>query len=308
MTAKVSETDPRQILSVDDLKTLNARSNRKGFRQLAAHLLVMGISGWLWATQRETAAIALPALVIYGFSLATMFAAVHECVHRSAFASNPVNDVVGWWAGVLSGYNSTFYRRYHKWHHRYTKIEGKDPELTDLIPSTWAEYLWVMSGIPWWWGKLQGHWHVAMGRFENMPYLPATAYGEVQRSTWLQLGVYGGAIALSIAVQHPWFGLYWLLPLAVGQPLLRFILIAEHTGCPNGDNPLTNTRTTLTLWPLKLLMWNMPFHAEHHLYPSIPFHQLPAAHRALAPHFTYVESGYVQVNRAIVAHFGSAAS
>jgi len=308
MTAPEIGTDPRQLLSANELKQLNERSNWRGFVQLMAHLTVMGVSGGLWATQRGHWAIALPALVIYGFSLASMFAAVHECVHRSAFASNRVNDVVGWMAGVLSGYNSTFYRRYHKWHHRYTKVPGKDPELEDLIPSTRMEYLWVMSGLPWWLGKIQGHWQVARGNFVGMPYLPETAYREVQRSTWLQLGVYGTAIALSIRFQQPWFLLYWVLPLAVGQPILRFILLAEHTGCPDGDNPLTNTRTTLTLWPLKLMMWNMPFHAEHHLYPSIPFHQLPAAHATLSPHFTQVEPGYIHVNRSVIRTFGQSAA
>ncbi len=301
-------TDPRQILSPDTLKTLNERSNGRGLLQLSSHLMVMGSTGFLWATQREHWAIALPALVIYGFSLASMFATVHECVHRTAFANHRLNDVVGWLAGVLSLYNSTFYRRYHKWHHRYTKIQGKDPELEDPTPTSLGSYLWLMSGIPWWMGKIKGHWQVATGNFANMPYIPTTAYREVQRSTWLQLGVYGVAIALSVVNQQPWFWLYWLLPLAVGQPLLRFILIAEHTGCPDGDNPLTNTRTTLTTWPLKLMMWNMPFHAEHHLYPSIPFHQLPAAHTELAPHFTQVMPGYLQVNRSILANLGNAAS
>lgn len=308
MTASEIGTDPRHLLAADELKRLNERSNWRGFGQLAAHLIVMGISGGLWATQRGHWAIALPAVIIYGFSLASMFAAVHECVHRSAFASNRVNDVVGWLAGLLSGYNSTFYRRYHKWHHRFTKVPGKDPELEDLIPSTWTEYLWVMTGIPWWLGKIRGHWQVARGHFEGMPYLPETAYREVQRSTWLQLSVYGGAIALSVIFRQPWFLLYWVLPLAIGQPILRFILIAEHTGCPDGDNPLTNTRTTLTLWPLKLMMWNMPFHAEHHLYPSIPFHQLAAAHETLAPHFAHVEPGYVQVNRSVMANLGQSAA
>ncbi len=307
MTAQKIGTDPRQLLSADELKQLNERSNWRGSVQLFAHLTVMGLSGAVWATQRETWAIALPALVIYGFSLASMFAAVHECVHRSAFASNRVNDCVGWCAGVLSGYNSTFYRRYHKWHHRYTKVPGKDPELEDLIPSTWTEYLWVMSGIPWWLGKVQGHWQVARGDFAGMPYIPETAYREVQRSTWLQLSVYGVAIALSLFFQQPWFLLYWVLPLAVGQPILRFILIAEHTGCPDGDDPLTNTRTTLTLWPLKLMMWNMPFHAEHHLYPSMPFHQLPAAHETLASHFSHVEPGYLYVNRSVISNLGQSA-
>ncbi|NER84636.1 MAG: fatty acid desaturase, partial [Leptolyngbya sp. SIO1D8] len=133
--SKDSTINPRQILPLDDLKRLNERSNGKGFLQLASHLAVIGGSGYLWATQWGHWAIALPALVIYGFSLATMFAAVHECVHRTAFASNWLNDGIGWFAGVLSFYNAPFYRRYHKWHHRYTQIPGKDPELEDPKPT-----------------------------------------------------------------------------------------------------------------------------------------------------------------------------
>ncbi len=136
MIAPEIKTDPRQLLSADELKGLNERSNWRGFVQLLAHLTVMGISGGLWATQWSHWAIALPALIIYGFSLAAMFAAVHECVHRSAFASNRVSDVVGWVAGVLSGYNSTFYRRYHKWHHRFTKVSGKEVPLTPNSTTT----------------------------------------------------------------------------------------------------------------------------------------------------------------------------
>jgi fatty acid desaturase len=62
------------------------------------------------------------------------------------------------------------------------------------------------------------------------------------------------AISLSFTFSQPWFLIYWLLPLAVGQPILRFILLAEHTDCTLDDNPLANTRTTLTLAPLRFLM------------------------------------------------------
>lgn len=302
MATKDITINPRQILPVDDLKFLNERSDLKGCLQLLGHLAVLGLSGYLWATQRGRWAIALPALVVYGFSLASLFAAMHECVHRTAFASPWLNNVVGWWAGVLSFYNYTFYWYYHKWHHVFTQIPGKDPELEEPKPTSFSRYLLQISGLPWWWGKVQGYWQLATGKMADMPYVPETAYGEVRRATWFQLGVYGLAIAISLVAQQTWFLLYWVLPLAVGQPLLRLILIAEHTGCDDTENPLANTRTTLTLWPIKLLMWNMPFHAEHHLYPSIPFHRLPAAHTLVVAKLTHVSPGYVQVNRSILAN------
>ncbi len=295
---------PSQILSTQELGVLNAKSNLQGTFRLLGHLTVIGASGYLWITYMDRGFIAFPALAIYGFSFAAMFAPLHECVHRTAFASNRLNDAIAWFAGLLSFYNSTFYRRYHKWHHRYTRIPGKDPELNDPQPKTFAEYCWQISGIPWWIGKIQGHLRIALGQLEDCPYIPQIARIEVIRSTRLQLLVYGVAIALSIAFSQPWFLLYWFLPLALGQPVLRFILLAEHTDCALDDNPLANTRTTLTLAPLRFLMWNMPFHAEHHLYASIPFHALPAAHDKLSPHLTHVDTGYIKVNQNILKKLG----
>jgi fatty acid desaturase len=296
--------NPNQILSVQELGILNAKSNLQGALRLAGHLSIMGLSGYLWATHLDHWVLALPALAIYGFSFAAMFAPMHECAHRTAFASNQLNDAMAWFAGLLSFYNSTFYRRYHKWHHRYTRIPGKDPELGDPQPKSLGDYIWQISGIPWWIGKIQGHIRMALGQMEDCPYISGSARAEVIRSTRLQLLVYGVAIALSITFSQPWFLLYWLLPLAVGQPILRFILLAEHTDCTLDDNPLDNTRTTLTLAPLRFLMWNMPFHAEHHLYASIPFHALPAAHEKLGSHLTHVDPGYIKVNQNILNNLG----
>ncbi|MEN9223855.1 MAG: fatty acid desaturase family protein [Thermostichus sp. HHBFW_bins_43] len=296
--------DPQRLIPIERLKQLNLRSNSAGIRQLLGHLTVMAVSGGLWITQREANGwIALPALVVYGASLATMFAALHECVHRTAFASQKLNDGVAWVAGLLSFYNSTFYRRYHKWHHRYTQIPGKDPELEDPKPQNWLEYLIELSGVTWWLGKVKGYLRMASGRLEGYPYIPESARGEVTRSVRLQLGVYGFGILASLLLGDPWIVWLWLLPLAVGQPILRFILLAEHTGCSQNEDPLSNTRTTLTLWPIRFLMWNMPYHAEHHLYPSIPFHALAAAHEHLKPHLAHLDQGYVRVHRQVVGHF-----
>ena len=296
--AQLSRSESKQILKLSELKVLNARSNWKGLIQLAGHLGTIGISGYLWATA-DSWLIKLPALVVYGFSLAIAFAPLHESSHRTAFASNRLNDTVAWFAGLLSFYNSNFYRRYHKWHHRYAQVQGKDPELYDPKPNNFKEYLLEISGFNWWVGKFITHYRVVTGQLENYFYIAEDARAEVIRSTRLQLAVYAGAIAISLICGQPWFFTMWLLPLAVGQPILRYILLAEHTGCTNNDNPLTNTRTTLTWFPF--MVWNIPFHAEHHLYPSIPFHALPQAHQQLMEHFETVENGYLKVHGDIIS-------
>jgi len=297
----------KQILSAQELNVLNAKSDLKGSVQLFGHLAVMSISGYLWGTNMGNLSdrwfIAIPALVLYGFSFAIMFAPLHESSHRTVFKNNQANDVLCWFAGLLSFYNSTFYRLYHKWHHRYTQILDKDPELSDRKPTNLKEYIIEISGITWWIGKFKRHFLTAIGNLENCPFIPEGSRAEVIRSNRLQLLVYAVAIAISVYFQQPWFITYWMLPLAVGQPLLRFLLLAEYTERPNTDNMLANTRTTLTLAPLRFLIWNISYHAEHHLYASIPFHQLGAAHTKLSSHFECVENGYFNVHRQIIANF-----
>jgi fatty acid desaturase len=299
----------KQILSAQELNVLNAKSDLKGSVQLFGHLAVMSISGYLWGTNMGNLSdrwfIAIPALILYGFSFAIMFAPLHESSHRTVFTNNQANDVLCWFAGLLSFYNSTFYRLYHKWHHRYTQILDKDPELSDRKPTNLKEYIIEISGITWWIGKFKRHFLTAIGSLENCPFIPEGSRAEVIRSNRLQLLVYAVAIAISIYFQQPWFITYWLLPLAVGQPFLRFLLLAEHTDRPNTDNMLANTRTTLTLAPLRFLIWNISYHAEHHLYASIPFHQLGAAHAKLSSHFECVENGYFNVHRKIIANFSA---
>ena len=97
------------------------------------------LAGVLWRQPELPWWLRLPCLLLSGVGLATCFAGLHECCHRTAFRSRRVNDAVAWFAGLLSFYNSTYYRRYHQWHHRYTHQAGLDPELEDPVPTNpWA--------------------------------------------------------------------------------------------------------------------------------------------------------------------------
>ncbi|EAZ91217.1 fatty acid desaturase [Crocosphaera chwakensis] len=302
LTQAKAYLSPQQVFSLEGLAQLNQLSNLKGCLQLLLHLSVIVVSGFLWLSL-DNLIFKIPALIIYGFSIASMFAALHECVHYTAFANRRLNEIIGWIAGLFSFYNSTFYRSYHQWHHRYTRLQDQDPELTDLTPINLWQYLWIISGIPWWLGKFQTHFFCAIGLFHNFPYIRENARVKIQRSVQLQLLTYLVAIAVSFYYRQPWFVVGWLFPLAIGQPILRFILLAEHTDCTLDANPFANTRTTLTITPIRLLMWNMPFHAEHHFCPSIPFHALKKAHQSLLPHLKYAANGYIKFNLALIKNF-----
>jgi fatty acid desaturase len=307
---------PSLLLSGPLLQRLNERRDGPAWRQLAFHgaVLLLGLVLWgapigplLPAGLPETLLLTLlltlrlAGLLLLGWGLAFGFCAMHECGHRTAFTGKGVNDAVAWWAGVLSFYNADFYRRYHQWHHRFTHQPGLDPELEEDPPSSLGAYLLELSGLPWWIGKIRSHAAGLRGDFGGRPYIPEEASEAVTRSIRLQFAVYGLLLVASLWAGNGALFRFWLLPLAVGQPLLRFVLLAEHGGCSTCTDGLRNTRTTLTLAPLRRLMWQMPFHVEHHLYPSLPFHSLAEAHTHLAPHMQHRERGYLAVHGAFLA-------
>ena len=293
------------LIDRQPLAELNTLRDGPGWRRLASHLATVLLGGVLWRLDGLPWALRLLGLVVSGVGLATCFAPLHECGHRTAFRSKRLNDGVAWLMGLLSFYNSTFYRRYHQWHHRFTHQPGLDPELEDPVPTTLAGYLREISGWNWWTGKLRGHARLLWGDLSAIPYMSPELIPQIRRSIRLQFAVYGVLAALSLIAANGFLFWSWLLPLAIGQPVLRLLLLAEHTGCSYGDDGLANTRTTLTLAPVRWLMWNMPFHAEHHLYPSLPFHALPAAHRWIGPRLQHLDRGYLAVHRDLLGRLAS---
>ena len=287
---------PQDLLPRQQLSQLNQLLDGPAWIRLSSHLATIAVGGVLWRLASVPLPLRLLGLVITGVGLATCFAGLHECCHRTAFRRKQVNDAVAWLMGLLSFYNSTFYRRYHQWHHRYTHQPGLDPELEDPVPTTLAGYVLEISGVNWWIGKLRGYARLLWGDLSSIPYLNADIIPQVRRSIRLQLAVYAVVLVVSLTAGQGFLLWSWLLPLAVGQPLLRMLLLAEHTGCDYSSDGLANTRTTLTIAPVRWLMWNMPFHAEHHLYPSLPFHALPAAHCVIAPRLQHLDKGYFAVH------------
>lgn len=82
--------------------------------------------------------------------------------------------------------------------------------------------------------------------------------------------------------------------------------MTEHTGCVSARDYVENTRTTVTLALVRLVAWNMPYHAEHHSYPAVPFHALPGLHEWVRGRIENLGPGYiaatVKANRHLFGH------
>ncbi len=256
-------------------------------------------TGWLVAIAAGWTI--LPAVFLLGLVQVALFAPAHETMHQTAFRSRQANTIVGWLTSCPSLLNWHFYTAYHLAHHRHTQIAELDPELGAAPPGSVGGYALRVLGLPFWRLRLRVVADCWRGDLSAYPYVSAAAAAKIIRSGRAMTALMiGGSVASMVMFGDATPLLYWIGPQLIGQPLLRAYLLAEHTGCTEDRNGLTNTRTTLTVAPVRLLMWDMPYHAEHHLFPSIPFHRLGDAHRLIGAKLGHVQPGYVRWNLGFV--------
>ncbi|MGB5836142.1 MAG: fatty acid desaturase [Albidovulum sp.] len=291
-------TDHKDFLaSLPDAEksALTQTSNRAGLTHLAGHaglILFCGLLIWLrvpfWP-------VLLP---VQGVLIVFLFTLEHECTHRTPFRSVPLNEWVGRMCGVVLLLPFGWFRYFHLAHHRFTNLPGRDPELEGPKPQNRREWIWHISGLPYWAENARLLLRLCLGR-ERAEYLPAPALGPIETEARIVLGLY--ALATATLFWTPVLFWVWILPALLGQPALRLYLLAEHGDCPTVANMFENTRTTFTNRIVRFLAWNMPFHTEHHVFPSVPFHKLPTLHRRMRTALRVTEDGYVAFTRAYLA-------
>jgi fatty acid desaturase len=287
-------------LSRDDLHALMVRSDGPALLRTVWHLGALIVTGALVWMLRSTVWV-IPLIVLHGYALAFLFCALHECAHRTAFRTRWLNVAVGTIAGFLTFWPYRNYRVFHWEHHRYTQDAARDPELYFAKPTTVGAYLFVLTGIPNFRRRLADLLLLALGRADKPWMAPAERRPLIVEARAYVAG-YLLVAGVSILIGSSAALIVWIIPSLIGQAFLRPYLLAEHTGCATTRDCLTNTRTTLTRPLVKLFAWNMPYHAEHHAYPAVPFHALPRLHAHVRDKIANLEPGYVAATMRVNRH------
>ena len=288
--------DHRALLATLPPETRQALTERRdgpGLVHLAAHLgTIAALAALILAQVPGWPLLMLPE----GILLVFLFTLLHETVHDTPFRSRALNRAAGTLCGLLLLLPPVWFRWFHLAHHRFTQRPGKDPELASPKPGTLPQWLLHVSGLPVWVSQIRTLLRNAGGNCGD-DYVPQARRGIVRHEAQAMLALYALLIAASLASGSAALLWIWLGPMLLGQPFLRLYLLAEHGRCPMVANMLENTRTTFTTSALRWLAWNMPYHAEHHSFPSVPFHRLPELHALMAPHLRRTERGYLRFTR-----------
>lgn len=286
----------REIISRKDLKPFTVRSDRPGLSYLAGLLGCIGSTGTLVYLAGDSAWI-WPAMLLHGVMLGHLFAPLHETSHGTAFRTRWLNEAVLWFCGIVTIWPPIYFRYDHAGHHTYAQIKEKDPEFVLPSPRTLLGYLYYVSAVHLWIKNFGWLFRHAAGRMHpfNRQFVPDEELPRVYFEARAMLLFYGALLALSLAAGSWLVAIYWFIPTIIGVPVARMLRVADHTGCVEETDLRRYARTVKTDPVTRFLCWNMSYHCEHHLAPSVPFHRLAALHRKVGHEMNPVDKGYVAV-------------
>ncbi len=275
-------------LSSQTRKKLTQRLDGPGIKHLALHwglIIILGLAIYLGTPGWQLLMIPQGILIVFLFTL------LHESVHQTPFRTKWLNDVTARVSGFLIFLPPIWFKYFHFAHHRFTQVPGKDPELATEKPRTILSYINHVSGIPTWIYHFKILLQNALGDC-NSSFLPKKAVASVVKEARLLILSYITVLWSSMFFQSATLLWIWIIPIFLGQPFLRFYLLAEHALCPTVANMFKNSRTTFTNRFVRFIAWNMPYHTEHHTYPTVPFHKLPDLHKIMQNELIHKEIGY----------------
>ncbi|WP_085881358.1 fatty acid desaturase, partial [Roseisalinus antarcticus] len=242
--------------------------------------------------------------VLYGSACDSRW---HECGHGTAFKTDWMNNWVYQIASFQVMRNPVSWRWSHARHHTDTAIVGRDPEIAWMRPPKMVEGLAHYVGVLDVWASLKVLWHNATGRIsdEERTFIPESEIPKAVRAARVHMAIYGATLALALAT-------WSLLPLMlIGLPRIygcwhmSMTGLLQHGGLAEDviDHRL-NTRTVYMNPVSQWIYWNMNYHVEHHMFPMVPYYNLPKLHALikddLPPPNRSIPGAYLEMFRALL--------
>ena len=265
------------------MRELLQRRNGPAIRDTILWFALLIGSGWaayqLWQAGSWWAVVPF---VIYGALYATTSdSRWHESGHGTAFKTDWMNNVLYEIASFMVMRESTPWRWSHTRHHSDTIIVGRDPEIAVPRPPNMRLFVLTFFGLPAMAKYFQRLLVHCTGRLtpEEKTYIPESEYEKVFLRARICLLIYAGVVGLAI-YQHSILPLMFIgLPTLYGSWLMPIYGDTQHAGL--AENVLDHRLNCRTVYmnPInRYLYWNMNYHVEHHMFPLVPYHNLPKLH------------------------------
>lgn len=266
------------------LKELMKRRDAPGLINYGIWLGMVLLTG-LWVVQSWGSWGVVPALICYGvFYGSCADSRWHECAHGTVFKTPWLNTAAYHLASFMALKNPYLWRWSHTRHHTDTVIVGKDPEIAFPRPPHPLNILWNMLHLQSGWSEMKKMVQLSCGYLtqDQKTFLIAADRPKAFRAARIQLAILGGSGVVAL-ITSSWLPIVLIgLPTFYGSWLHHLMASLQHAGLAEDvpDHRL-NSRTVMMNPFFRFVYSNMNFHVEHHMYPMVPFYNLPALHEEI---------------------------
>jgi fatty acid desaturase len=131
-------------------------------------------------------------------------------------------------------------------------------------------------------------------------FIPEGERHKVFRTARIWVAIYLATIAAAIGFGSFLPLMYIGLPSFYGAWFVILVGLTQHAGLAEDvlDHRL-NTRTVYMNPVFRFLYWNMNYHVEHHMFPTVPYYALPRLHELLkkdtAPPYPNILAAYREI-------------
>lgn len=214
----------------------------------------------------------LPLYFLMTCSMVGLSILMHESNHNLLFDNRLLNRWAGFICGLPSLVSVTAYRTLHLAHHADTGTSRDPDNLDNAVPKTLPMVLFF-------------YLFLVIGAYLYLGHLVATSLRLADAKGRRHiLAEY--AIILAVTAAAFWFIPFqvmlhvWLIPLLIAAQLTNVRGLAEH-GLTTSHNVFTETRTVRSNRFVSFMMNNLNYHLDHHLFPGVPWYNLPKLHGIL---------------------------
>jgi fatty acid desaturase len=136
---------------------------------------------------------------------------------------------------------------------------------------------------------------------EEKDYIPVSEQHKVYGIARVYALIFATVIGSSVAFQSFLPLVLVVLPSFYGAWLHYACGLTQHAGLAEDvlDHRL-NCRTVHMNPIVRFIYWNMNYHVEHHMFPLVPYHALPALHEELKPDMPPAYRGFAETYREII--------
>jgi fatty acid desaturase len=261
---------PRDKMAlIRELHRLEPRRNVRVVVFLAIWLVAA-----LVALRLDLLAARLVCYFLIGATIQGLVILMHEGVHRILFRNRLLNRWVAFACGVPAFLSVTAYRVGHLPHHRHERGPEDPDELENV--SRDPRVLTGLFCLTFLLGDLFGLYRVGpLNAWRGKP-------GE-RRDVAVEYVLIAVAFAAAFAFAPLGVLLHaWVFPALVARQLTNVRTLAEHILTGHRDR-FTATRTVTSNGFVSFFMCNLNYHTAHHLFPGVPWYNLPRLHRLLTP-------------------------